>query len=364
MTLLEKIREEVAAGRVTEQTHPAYPHLSIFKYSDTCNFEDGWNETNRICRGLIMNTQTGEIVARSFPKFFNIGERDESSLENLPNEAFEVFEKMDGSMGSIYKTPDGALAVATPGSMASPQAIEATKMLSLYDLSALRHVNCTPVVEIIYPENRVVVDYGARRELVLLAVFDRDGAEWSDSAVNSFASHCGFNRPKKYSRADLANLPFAENQEGYVIRFASGLRVKAKSPVYVMAHRFLSNISIPRVVEGCRDDSIATVAAQCPPTWRATLDDMMAMVRNRFDKIIGQAYIFFALMKDNLCPLEAFGRKSNIDRKTYALWIQSNVPKDYQAAVFQLLSNKDITEWVWKKTEEELVMESKNECKI
>jgi hypothetical protein len=350
MTLLEKIREEVTAGRVTEQTHPAYPHLSIFKYSDTCNFEDGWNETNRICRGLIVDTQSGEIVARSFPKFFNIGERAESSLENLPNEDFDIFEKMDGSMGSLYHY-DGAWRVATPGSMMSPQSAEGQQMLSYYKLESIP-LDCTPVVEIIYPENRIVVDYGDRRGLVLLAVFNRDGTEWSRKEVLELSVKTGIPAVMMYPTMDIKSLPFTENQEGYVIRFASGLRVKAKSPVYVMAHRFLSNISIPRVVEGCRDGSIAAVAAQCPPTWRATLDDMMAMVRNRFDLIKAKAEAFHALMVAN--------HTQPTDRKTFALWIQANVPKDFQAAVFQLLSNKDITEWVWKRTEEELVMESKN----
>lgn len=350
MTLLEKIREEVAAGRVTEQTHPSFPELSIFKYSDTCNFEDGWNETNRICRGLIVNTQTGEIVARSFPKFFNIGEKPESNLDNLPNEPFEVFEKMDGSMGSIYKTPDGDWAVATPGSMSSPQAIEATKMLSKYNLNFIPN-GVTVVVEIIYPENRIVVDYQDKRELIMLAAFYKDGREVDRNQL--FLWHIQYGMPivKQHLYADLANLPFAENQEGYVIRFASGLRVKAKSPVYVMAHRFLSNVSIPRVIEGCRDGSIASVAAQCPPTWRATLDDMMAMVRNRFDIIEMKAQMLY----DRMMRLVLVGS----NRKTYALWIQANIPKDYQAAVFQLLSRRDITEWVWKKTEEELVNESK-----
>ncbi len=350
MSLLEKIREEVAAGRVTEQTHPAYPHLSIFKYSDTCNFEDGWNEINRICRGLILNTQSGEIVARSFPKFFNIGERAESSLENLPNEPFEVFEKMDGSMGSIYRLPNGELAVATPGSMDSPQAREATIMLRQYHTSLMLDDH-TYVLEIIYPENRIVVDYSGRRELVLLAVFKRDGSELSTKAVDDLAILHGFGRPRKYSHTDLANLSFAENEEGYVIRFASGLRVKAKSPVYVMAHRFMSNISIPRVVEGCRDGSIAAVAAQCPATWRATLDDMMALVNTRRDIVTQQTCLWHTRTLHK--------NRASADRKTLALWIQAEVPKDYQAGVFMLLSGKNITEWAWKKTEEELVNESK-----
>jgi len=357
LALLDMIRAEVAVGRVSEQTHPAFPHLSIFKYTETCAFEDGWNPINRICRGIIFNTTTGDLIARSFPKFFNIGERPESSLENLPQGAFEVFEKMDGSMGSLYKLPTGEWAVATPGSMDSPQAREATKMLSQYDLSTIPD-NVTPVVEIIYPENRIVVDYADRRELILLTVFNRDGSEWSTLEVDGLAIFCGFGRPKIYGHIDLENLTFAENAEGYVIRFTSGLRVKAKSPVYVMAHRFLTNVSIPRVVEGCRDGSIAAVAAQCPPTWQATLDDLVALVNNKFvalNKLIHQYWAAVSTQSSGISP----SHDPKEWKKQCALWIQVNVPKAYQAGVFQLVSNKEPTEWLWKMTEEELVAEAK-----
>jgi len=362
MALLDMIRAEVAAARVSEQTHPAFPHLSIFKYTDVCAFEDGWNPINRMCRGIIFNTTTGDLVARSFPKFFNIGERPEASLEKLPNEPFEVFEKLDGSMGSLYKLPTGEWAVATPGSMDSPQAREATKMLSEYDLSTVPD-NVTPIVEILYPENRIVVDYAGRRELVLLTVFNRDGSEWPTQQVNDLAIFCGFGRPKICGHTDLGNLPFAENEEGYVIRFASGLRVKAKSPVYVMAHRFLTNVSIPRVVEGCRDGSIAAVAAQCPPTWRVVLDDVIALVQNRYNKINAEINEWWKKVS-GLNPSDGPTYDPKIWRKYHAIWIQANVPHEYQAGVFQLLSNKQPTEWLWKMTEEQLVKELKHDNSI
>jgi RNA ligase len=358
LALLDLIRKEVAVGRVSEQTHPAFPHLSIFKYTETCAFEDGWNPINRMCRGIILNNVTGELIARSFPKFFNIGERPESSLEKLPNEPFEVFEKMDGSMGSLYKLPTGEWAVATPGSMDSPQAREATKMLSEY-IPELIPDNVTPVVEIIYPENRVVVDYNDVRALCLLAVFNRDGTEWSYSDVVQLAERCGFEIVKRHDHTDLANLPFEENAEGYVIRFASGLRVKAKSPVYVMAHRFLTNVSIPRVVEALRDGSIVAVAAQCPPTWRLVLDDLMALVQNRYNKIQTEITEYW---KQVSCfnPTDGPSYDPKVWRKQSAIWIQANVPTWYQAGVFQLISNKEPTEWLWKTVEIELLQESKS----
>lgn len=358
MTLLEQIREEVTAGRVTEQTHPAYPYLSIFKYADSCSYEGGWNSINKLCRGLIIDTRDGSIVARSFPKFFNLGETPESSLENLPIETFEVFEKMDGSMGSIY-FHDGKWRVATPGSMDSPQAREATSMLEGY-ATDLIPPGCTPVVEIIYPENRIVVDYGNTRALVLLAVFNHDGTEWPRNDVNLLAERCGFDIVTQHKDIDFVRAQFRENQEGYVVRFRSGLRVKIKSPVYVMAHRFLTNISIPRVIEACRDGSIAAVAAQCPETWRNKLDDLMGMVRTRFNQINAIVTLHWQKMSA-ANPVPGTSHDPKTWRKQFAIWIQTNVPRQYQSGVFNLLSNKDNTEWLWKMTEEELVAEAKKE---
>lgn len=344
--MLDLIRKEVEAGRVSEQTHPEFHELSIFKYSDVCSYARSWNEINRQCRGLIINTTTGAIVARSFPKFFNLGEMPESSLENLPNLPFEITEKLDGSMGSIYLRPDGKAAVATPGSMDSPQARKATGMLGKYAIEHFDLVNTTPVCEIIYPENRIVCDYGAREELVLLTIFRKDGTELTSDEVDDLAAKVGMDQPEVYGDTDVTKLVHLENQEGYVVRYANGLRIKIKSPVYVMAHRFLSNINISRVIEAIRDGSLEKVAASCPEVWRSKLDDISAIVKLRADLIKTTAKNFHLDVLRCVHP--------SATRKDYALWIQANVQKEYQSMVFQLLSNKDITELVWKRTEEEL----------
>ena len=54
----------------------------------------------------------------------------------------------------------------------SDQAVEATKMLQNHDLSNLNR-DWTLLFEIIYPENKIVCDYGDTRNLFLLAGFDK-----------------------------------------------------------------------------------------------------------------------------------------------------------------------------------------------
>ncbi|HRF99146.1 MAG TPA: hypothetical protein PLZ51_28235, partial [Aggregatilineales bacterium] len=74
--------------------------------------------------------------------------------------------KMDGSLGILYRW-QGAYYIATRGNFDSDQAIWATIFLRThYDLHNLAD-EYTLLFEIIYPDNRIVVNYGQRQDLVL-----------------------------------------------------------------------------------------------------------------------------------------------------------------------------------------------------
>jgi RNA ligase len=218
--LLNKLWKEVEAGRVSVSQSGG---LSIFKYTQETHIKNLWNETNRHARGIIFAAD-GTIVARPFEKFFNLGECPQTQVDNLPwHENVEVYEKMDGSCGIGYFGMDGPSPattiipintvlgdpipmwrLATPGSMESDQAIEGTRILNewvdsetgkrptttsagwsvpKYDLQYLP-TDCTPVFEIIYPENRIVVDYAGETFLSLLAIFEHNGVEWHPRRVD------------------------------------------------------------------------------------------------------------------------------------------------------------------------------------
>ena len=60
-------------------------------------------------------------------KFFNLEERPETALPALPPGPFEVFEKVDGSLGILYHAGDGP-ALASRGSFTSDQALRGTRL--------------------------------------------------------------------------------------------------------------------------------------------------------------------------------------------------------------------------------------------
>jgi RNA ligase len=119
----------VSEGHVNIQTHPIFPELSIANYSQTAVWEGVWNEVTLACRGLIFNNTTDEIIARPFKKFFNLGQ--EGAAQFGMQDKLVAIDKMDGSLGILYKNSYGHYEIATRGSFASEQAKMASKIYYL-----------------------------------------------------------------------------------------------------------------------------------------------------------------------------------------------------------------------------------------
>ena len=123
--MLEKLNEYHEKGLVYKQIHPTLP-LTIWNYSEKVQYENLWDEITLMCRGLVTDNE-GNISARAFKKFFNIEEG-----KHTPTEKFEVWEKMDGSLGIVFWY-EGQWVVATRGSFTSDQAIKAKELLKKYN---------------------------------------------------------------------------------------------------------------------------------------------------------------------------------------------------------------------------------------
>ncbi|MER5728129.1 RNA ligase [Streptomyces sp. NPDC002138] len=251
----DELAAALEAGHVTRKAHPELP-LSIYTYTRTCQYERVWNRVTTRCRGLVADDATGEIVALPLPKFFNVGEHTSGQpyAPALPDEPFEVYEKVDGSLAVVFHYA-GAWRVASKGSFISEQATWAQRLLDTKDTSALTP-GVTYLAEVLYPQNRIVVDYGDRRDLVLLAAMGRDGAElplaraaeaWRGigSVVTAWPA---MPLAELIALTESSTLPgggaaTGTDAEGYVLRYASGVRVKAKIAEYVRLHKVLTGVT-------------------------------------------------------------------------------------------------------------------------
>ena len=298
-------------GLLQKQTHPIHD-LTIWNYSPKVQYDKLWDEITMQCRGLVTNSN-GDIVARPFKKFFNY---DEHSPEEIPNEFFEVYEKMDGSLGILFNYQDEWI-LATRGSFTSPQAIKGTELLKKYKYKYLP-TDCTYLFEIIYPENRIVVDYGTEEKLVLLGSIQTNSGDEYDIANQNYED-LGFEIVTTYKSwgegYNLLQQEISKDKEGYVIRFKNGFRMKIKGDEYKRLHRILTNISNRDIWQYLKDEK--------------PLDEILDKVPDEFYNWVKDTELSlktqFMVIKSNV----EFNFKDLIDKKEFAEKIKDNPLKSF-----------------------------------
>lgn len=212
-----------------------------------------WDENNIHCRGLIIDGN-GEVIARPFPKFFTYRKYiNESTLLlsegrnfNIPQTGFKIYEKVDGTMTTLYWIDDKPF-LSTQRSFTNVNAKEATKILYekySHTFSKFKR-DRTYIFEAIFPETNVLIDYGNSSDLYMIGVLDNQTGE------NLPLEDIGFPVAKDYTDIykDIQNFEALQNldlpnQEGFVVVFDNGERIKLKFPWYKDAHRIMDEIIV------------------------------------------------------------------------------------------------------------------------
>lgn len=375
----------IDAGHVTRKTHSTLP-LSIYTYTRAAQYQHAWTSVTLRCRGLIADDKTGDIVAWPFLKFFNVGEHayGHDYAPPLPEgEPFEVFDKVDGSLGIVFHY-DGRWRAASKGSFTSEQAQWAQAWLDDHDTSLLM-TGVTYLAEIVYPENRIVVDYGGRRDLVLLGAFNSAGKEVRLSWVADDWEPVG-NVVQSWDAMPLAELlkrteanqtpqggqTTGTRTEGYVIRYASGLRAKAKLAEYVRLHKVLTGITErdiwryagiehfadqpPKLVAkalGCPVAEVESLAAG----GRGPLAALLEQVPDEFDAWVRGVAERLAVEADGLVDRASaeFGAIAHLadDRGEFARAAQRIDHPGVRAAMFLILDGKPAALHLWRSVKPE-----------
>jgi RNA ligase len=289
----------INGGYIKVQDHPT-EELRIYNYTQKATIERVWNAATRQCRGLILHFD-GSVAARPFPKFFNLAEHPRSDI--VFSKPYKVSEKMDGSLGICYLTSDGPQ-IATRGSFVSDQAIRATKILRDKYPKFHPSADYTFLFEIIYPENRIVVDYQGMEDLVLLAAIRIDSGVEFDISDHSHRNtiYDVFGWPGPWVKhwnigEDLHPREVGDklgindgSQEGFVLAFdwpkGSVTRVKVKMEEYVRLHKIMTGISTKAVWEALKegDDIHEMLWQQCPTEVYEWAIDLVTELTDEFRK--------------------------------------------------------------------------------
>lgn len=279
--LVAGLRAALANGYVVVQNDGP---LSLWTYSRSAVYERIWTPFTTMARGLILNETEKRIVATPFPKFFNHGERAEESIPDLP---FETFEKLDGSLIIIFH--DGnKWRTATKGSFNSEQALWALERVRAVE--DVLPSGTTYLCEAIYSQNRIVVPYDYEG-LVMLSAYTQDGVELDFGIIQAQAQHLGWRVAKRHDYqhvSDLltmaADLPASE--EGFVLRFSDGYRLKIKGDQYRRIHAMVSRVTPLAIWEMMlAGDDLTAMRKEIPEEFWADFDMIVELLIERLGLI-------------------------------------------------------------------------------
>ena len=314
--------------------------LLMFSYTPRAQYAGRWNAFERLSRGLILHAGSGEVVARPFDKFFNWGEGGRRS--DAPIES--VMEKVDGSLIIVYHH-DGRWRAATRGAFGSEQAQWAQRRLDALPALAEVPSHWTLLAEAVYPENRVVVDYGGRDQLPLLALRDRRTGDYADlPLLRRTAAALGLPVPATFDHLDTiegihqALRGMSANEEGFVALFADGQRFKFKSSAYLELHKLVFGLSFRAALEAVRDGRLAAIREIVPEELRGEFEGWVGQIEARLAE--ERAAVAAALAEATAAGLlDASGGAP--DRKAFAAWAAAHHPAR-RALLFAALDGKPL----------------------
>lgn len=310
------------------------------------------------CRGIMFNITDGvELVSMPMEKFFNLYENP-STMDLDLTTVVDVELKADGSLISTYLHKN-ELRLKTKGSIESDQCVAAMKYLEQdvhadfkTALGVLAELGYTVNMEWCAPDNRIVLGY-MEPVLTVLNVRRQHDGEYVDIFKPSAAGNPTFDsvRAAYIEKLEVSDpvefaksIPDMEGVEGYVIRLASGQRVKVKTLWYLVQHRAKDSINVPRrlfeAVLAEATDDLRTLFHDDELVMHR-IEEMELFVEGKYNHLVDTVERFYE-------------RNKHMERKEFAILGQSELEKMHFGLAMSKYTGKDVNykEFMAKKWKE------------
>jgi tRNA splicing ligase len=253
-----------------------FENISSFNFTRNVFFDRSWDDVVVKARGMFINTETSEVAARGYDKFFNVGEvestQSRSLCENLKF-PIHVFVKENGFLGLIGLNGDQLL-ITSKGTPESPFAELFRKIFNeVVDeetqdqiLSFIKDEEVCLVCEVIDPHEDPHMIYYSEPQIILLDIFHRNTEmeRFSHGELQNKAQDWGLGCKELYGvyknwesfwrfYEDIQKndcLVEGEHVEGFVIEDTSGFMTKIKLPYYNFWKRMRSVKDRVRTIRG------------------------------------------------------------------------------------------------------------------
>jgi hypothetical protein len=306
----ETLQEYERNGLIKSRKHETL-NLYIWNYTDHTMFKNKWDDVTLACRSLVTD-ESGNIVARAFHKFANY---NKSMITSLSDE-YVVYKKYDGSLILVFWYNNEWI-IASKGSFHSLHVALAKALLKT------DYMDCevTYVFELIHPSTRVIVNYYSTSELILLTSY-RGDSEDPDVELP------GYKKAETIEKQtfDLLKGKNVPNEEGYVVRFADGTRIKIKFESYLYLHKMKSKIT---------KYDLGDLYAQ-----GLTLEQAIDNVPDEFHSELETIWKKFDDLDKHIQDL--FKKHYNEDKKAFVMSVKNNPYATILIRMYVNLSYKDL----------------------
>lgn len=274
---VETLHEFIEHAHVNIREQESRPHIETIAFSKTAFYSKTWDGITNKARGLFINKADGRIVARSWDKFFNLGERPEVEIDVIcANWKFPItaMAKENGFLGLASWDPVAEeLVLSSKGSMDGEFA-ELFKEIAWQVLGhagiekltrAVRDLNGTATFEVISPtRDPHIVEY-EKDDIILLGFIHNDEtfSKLDHEKLQKLGKYIGVETARILAKIpnEIALRSIVEklknpesglykmHNEGVVLEDAEGRFVKVKSGWYDMwkhARRLVERLALQR----------------------------------------------------------------------------------------------------------------------
>lgn len=297
------------------------------------------NALRRECRGITFCSDSGDIIARKYHKFFNLNEREETLLDNIDwSDDHVICTKQDGSMITPVMVRGKLQWHTTMGNTDVSQPVyEFVKNNPYYENFAFDCLEQgeTPIFEWCSRKQRIVVDYPEDR-LILTAVRNNyTGEYWPEESLRGVNIYYGvevvdfFPQPKNIENFVDVVRGMTDDVEGFVIRFTDGHMLKIKTDQYVTIHKAKEHILYDRnIIKLILENKLDDVMAHLPREDRVRLEEFQDKVVTRVGEIVTE-------------HVKIYNAVSKLTPKEYAINKAPSMSAKTNPIMYKLLNNSE-----------------------
>lgn len=289
----------------------------LLNYTPEAMYGGDMTNVEKACRGLVIRDD-GKIMALPMPKFFNLGE---PQCPPLPNEPYQVWEKIDGSLG-IFWHDEQRWRCNTRGSFDNEYVAFALDYWNqrIGDWGIPNH--WTIMVEICIDND--VNPRAAHYTEGLWLIAARDNYSGKDIDILTLPVRDRmFLWPEQTTNAALRDLiqlqQNVEGREGWVVRYDSGLRIKIKTAWYLRMFRAVMYLS-PKHIRELMLDAGQDWIDEFPDDLRPEAVSIQAEIESKFQGVLADIYSAYSKVA-GIEPRKDFALKVKADYPEIASWL-------------------------------------------